>query len=348
MQLITKFTDGSIHCSGIAETYDREAKSRAKVTDLETTMASFIDKAVDDAATTVFLLGMKVEYSILQEVIAGCLGYDSFGMLVADGDNTQHPLHLTDADALVMNVPMGAARAIQLTGQSEPLVTACIEAIERTCQTFAQFDLFPVPASSIEGRKKNAKAWWAGRIYKQGFNVGNTDRPTASLQVFCPDFVVSIKGGTTRRPRVAFIFDLKTKAVLANSVSVERDDTKLMLDVMEDAFGRFGPYGAAGKSEPHQSKGVILEVDHSANIKTLRKLGNQMNITVIAACPWLQGCAERLTSQISRSLNNHTFDDCDPVRPPSVFTFDEATDLVKRQIARYRNTTAARTPDTPL
>jgi hypothetical protein len=115
-------------------------------------MASLIEKAVDDASTILFLAGTEVEHSIVQEVLAGCLGYETFSALEDDENNLERPHHLKDAEALVINVAMGAARATQLFGQSEPIIAACIEAVERTCQTYPQPNLvsnsssFPVCA----------------------------------------------------------------------------------------------------------------------------------------------------------------------------------------------------------
>lgn len=110
-------------------------------------MASFIDKAVDDASTILFLAGTELEHSIVQEVLAGCLGYETFSALEDDENNLDLHHHLKDAEALVINVAMGAARATQLFGQSEPLMAACIEAVERTCQTYPQPNLVSHPSS---------------------------------------------------------------------------------------------------------------------------------------------------------------------------------------------------------
>ncbi|WP_202368141.1 hypothetical protein [Pseudomonas sp. MWU318] len=117
-------------------------------------MANFIDKAADDAATILFLSGTEVDYSILKEVLAGCLGYESFSALENDENNLELPYHLEDAEALVINVARGAVRATQLFGQSEPIMAACIGAIERTCQIYPQ----PKLVSPSSGFSADAKA----------------------------------------------------------------------------------------------------------------------------------------------------------------------------------------------
>jgi hypothetical protein len=117
-------------------------------------MTNFIDKAADDAATILFFARTEVDYSVLKEVLAGCLGYETFNALEDEENNLELPHHLKDAEALVINVAMGAARATQLFGQSESLMAACIEAVERTCQTYQQPSLvsnsssFPVCAKA--------------------------------------------------------------------------------------------------------------------------------------------------------------------------------------------------------
>lgn len=117
-------------------------------------MTNFIDKAVDDSSTILFLAGTEVEHTIVQEVLAGCFGYETFSALEDDENNLELPHHLKDAEALVINVAMGAARATQLFGQSESLMAACIEAVERTYQTYQKPNLvshsssFPVCAKA--------------------------------------------------------------------------------------------------------------------------------------------------------------------------------------------------------
>lgn len=92
-------------------------------------MTELIIDATDYAATLLALQGVSVPHPKLLEVVAGCLGHESFESLREEG-STDTSLHLKDAQVLVLNLHLGAARAIQCLGAAEPHLTACLDGIE--------------------------------------------------------------------------------------------------------------------------------------------------------------------------------------------------------------------------
>lgn len=92
-------------------------------------MTELINDATDFAATLLALHDVSVPHPELQEVVAGCLGHESYDSLMEEG-STGPSLHLKDAQLLVLNLHLGAARAVQCLGAAEPHLTACLDGIE--------------------------------------------------------------------------------------------------------------------------------------------------------------------------------------------------------------------------
>lgn len=92
-------------------------------------MTELINDATDYAATLLAVQGVSVPHPKLLEVVAGCLGHESFESLREEG-GTDTSLHLKDAQVLVLNLHLGAARAVQCLGAAEPHLTACLDGIE--------------------------------------------------------------------------------------------------------------------------------------------------------------------------------------------------------------------------
>ncbi|WP_133972937.1 hypothetical protein [Pseudomonas sp. JV551A1] len=82
----------------------------------------------------------------MKEVIAACLGYESVEVLAAQSSDAFLPYELEYAEAVVLNLKMGAERAIEVCQVPGPCFEACIEGIERACRAFAQGEgMTPTP-----------------------------------------------------------------------------------------------------------------------------------------------------------------------------------------------------------
>ncbi|EPM63160.1 hypothetical protein A262_03935 [Pseudomonas syringae pv. actinidiae ICMP 19073] len=93
-------------------------------------MTHLINNATDHAATILALQDFNVSHPMLQEVVAGCLGHESFDSLIREEGNIGSSLHLKNAQLLILNLPMGATRAVGCLGAAEPYLTACLDGIE--------------------------------------------------------------------------------------------------------------------------------------------------------------------------------------------------------------------------
>jgi hypothetical protein len=58
--------------------------------------------------------GLTVKRSHLSEVVAALLGYRTYAALVVEDANPKLDYHLDDAEIVVLNLPMGAARVLEL------------------------------------------------------------------------------------------------------------------------------------------------------------------------------------------------------------------------------------------
>ncbi|MBK0057152.1 hypothetical protein IAE40_00795 [Pseudomonas sp. S44] len=97
-------------------------------------MTTLMALATDHAATILALRDAQVDYSALNEVIAGCLGYETFALSIEE-EGVAEPCHsLGDAEALVLNIKLGAERAVNIYGASEPFLTACLEGLEQAAK----------------------------------------------------------------------------------------------------------------------------------------------------------------------------------------------------------------------
>lgn len=99
-------------------------------------MTNLINNATDHAATILALQGFHVPHPLLQEVVAGCLGHESFESLIREEGKVGPSLHWKDAQLLILNLPMGATRAKGCLGDAEPYLTACLAGIEHEWHLF--------------------------------------------------------------------------------------------------------------------------------------------------------------------------------------------------------------------
>lgn len=97
-------------------------------------MKPLIDHAADHAATILARCDAQVDYSALNEVVAGCLGYETFAFVTEEEGAAELSHHLGEAEALVLNVKLGSERAVTICGASEPCLTACLEGLEQAAK----------------------------------------------------------------------------------------------------------------------------------------------------------------------------------------------------------------------
>lgn len=90
---------------------------------------NMISSAAYAASQSLAKQGLRISRSHLSEVVAALLGYMTLAALqVEEVDQTLH-YHLDDAERLVLNVPLGVARASSL-GLTGAAVVACVDALK--------------------------------------------------------------------------------------------------------------------------------------------------------------------------------------------------------------------------
>ncbi|WP_449429149.1 hypothetical protein [Rhodanobacter umsongensis] len=92
-------------------------------------MKTEISSAAYAASKAVALRGLVVKRSHLSEVIAALLGYRTFAALTLEEDDSKLDYHLDDAELLVLNVPLGLERCVELSIPVE-VASVCADAFK--------------------------------------------------------------------------------------------------------------------------------------------------------------------------------------------------------------------------
>ncbi|MBD8479828.1 hypothetical protein [Pseudomonas coleopterorum] len=102
-------------------------------------MISLITNATDRAATVLAQQNVEMTNSALHEVMAGCLGYESYALLAQDEESyaEDEPL-LPSPEAFVLNLRLGAERAVRTCGDTEPYLNACLQGIGYACGVLSE------------------------------------------------------------------------------------------------------------------------------------------------------------------------------------------------------------------
>jgi hypothetical protein len=97
-------------------------------------MSNHVRSAAYAASQALAAQGFTVKRSQLSEVVAALLGYRTYAALVVEEANPNLDYHLDDAEIIVLNLPMGAQRILELgleAGSAPSMVTpACIAALK--------------------------------------------------------------------------------------------------------------------------------------------------------------------------------------------------------------------------
>lgn len=92
-------------------------------------MTNYTRAAAYAASQVLTTQGLSIKRSHLSEIIAALLGYSTHAALSSEEANSALDHHLADAEILVINLPMGEARANQL-GLASAVTTVCVQALK--------------------------------------------------------------------------------------------------------------------------------------------------------------------------------------------------------------------------
>lgn len=97
-------------------------------------MSNYVRSAAYAASQVLATQGLAVKRSHLSEVVAALLGYRTYAALVVEDANPKLDYHLEDAEIIVLNLPMGVERILELELErgSVPstVAPACIAALK--------------------------------------------------------------------------------------------------------------------------------------------------------------------------------------------------------------------------
>lgn len=102
-------------------------------------MISLVHSAADFADTKLKLNMIECSYQGLEDVIAGCLGYEAIEECLNEEGEPLQALggRLAGAEAIVFDSSQGLEQAIQLTANPEEVLAICLEALEREIRAAA-------------------------------------------------------------------------------------------------------------------------------------------------------------------------------------------------------------------
>jgi hypothetical protein len=73
---------------------------------------------------------IKIKHTVVLEVLAACLGYQTLNALIDEEKEQGLPYHLGNAEIIVLNQPLGQARAATLCDNPDEILPKCVEALE--------------------------------------------------------------------------------------------------------------------------------------------------------------------------------------------------------------------------
>lgn len=107
-------------------------------------MSNYVRSAAYAASQALAAQGLTVKRSHLSEVVAALLGYRTYAALVVEDANPKLDYHLDDANIVVLNLPMGAARVLELgleEGTAPSMVTsACVVALKASADRVSVYE----------------------------------------------------------------------------------------------------------------------------------------------------------------------------------------------------------------
>jgi hypothetical protein len=107
-------------------------------------MSNYVRSAAYTAFQALAAQGLTVKRSHLSEVVAALLGYRTYAALVVEDANPKLNYHLDDAEIVVLNLPMGTARVVELgleDGAAPSVVTpACVVALKGSADRVSVYE----------------------------------------------------------------------------------------------------------------------------------------------------------------------------------------------------------------
>lgn len=93
-------------------------------------MANILTHATRHAKTALQAAGIEVKHCVLQEILAGFLGYHTYGAFKHEQDDQELEHHLTDAEFIILNQAIGETRAAEICKSATEVTSQCIVALQ--------------------------------------------------------------------------------------------------------------------------------------------------------------------------------------------------------------------------
>jgi hypothetical protein len=93
-------------------------------------MANILTHTTRHAKAALQAAGIEVKHCVLQEVLAGFLGYHTYRAFKHEQDDQEFEYHLTDAEFIIVNQALGETRAAEICKSVNEVTSQCIVALQ--------------------------------------------------------------------------------------------------------------------------------------------------------------------------------------------------------------------------
>ncbi|MDR7283152.1 hypothetical protein J2X84_001976 [Pseudomonas corrugata] len=168
-------------------------------------MANILTHATRHAKAALQAAGIEVKHCVLQEILAGFLGYHTYRAFKHEQNDQEFEHHLTDAEFIILNQDLGETRAAEICKSANERVTSqCIVALQEylpvkvlpSVDAFLEIYVMKAVAAALANSKGNTlqlATGWRGR-----YKLKETGRFYFDQPVWEARTVWSVRGETTQ------------------------------------------------------------------------------------------------------------------------------------------------------
>ncbi|VVP61683.1 hypothetical protein PS874_06317 [Pseudomonas fluorescens] len=166
-------------------------------------MANILTHATRHAKAALQAANIEVKHCVLQEILAGFLGYHTYRAFKHEQDDQEFEHHLTDAEFIILNQDLGETRAAEICKSATEVTSQCIVALQEYLpvkvlpgvDAFLEIYGMKAVAAALANSKGNTLQLatdWRGR-----YKLNETGRFYFDQPVWEARTVWSVRGETT-------------------------------------------------------------------------------------------------------------------------------------------------------
>lgn len=145
-------------------------------------MTNILTHATRHAKAALQAAGIEVKHCVLQEILAGFLGYPTYSAFKHEQDDQEFEHHLNDAEFIILNQYLGETRVAEICKNSNEVTSKCIVALEEYLPAEvlpsmdAFFNRFGMKAVAAALANNKIATTWSGRYKLSGMRRFSSDQ----------------------------------------------------------------------------------------------------------------------------------------------------------------------------